>query len=104
MARATITNAATAALITGPAGSWQQTDDVRARTYLAFTPTGSTPGVVLLKPAALGTLPAAVDMSDAARWDFAKAALTYTLEPGMVLFAKAAGATVAVDVLEGGER
>jgi hypothetical protein len=77
--------------------------DASSRSFLIFNT--SSAGVVLLKPAPLGTNPGSVDMSDAARVDFSKVQLGYVLEPGLALFCKRSGGSdVALDILEGGER
>lgn len=98
--RANITTTTTK-LIAGPtAGGLKSDSDLRS--YVLFSP--ASEGTVLLKPAASTSDPAAVDMSDAARWNFSLAMLAYTLEPGQSLFAKTSSGDVDLDILEGGER
>lgn len=59
-------------------------------------------GTLLLERSTDGTAP---DMTNAARVDFSRVpALTYTLEPGVTLWAMASSGTINVDVLRDGTR
>lgn len=72
------------------------------RSYVVFSPISA--GTVLVQPAAASADPTAVDMATAARWDFSKFAMSYTLAPGSALVAKVASGTVDLDILPGGEQ
>lgn len=99
MPRTTLTTAPTELLTTNARVG--DSDDTSSRTFFVTAPAGD--GGALLLPGPAGGVPA--DFADeAALFPFTSLGLSYTLEPGVSLYAAAVSGTLELHILPGGER